>query len=148
MGGLRPRPLGRRRYSAAGDRSGFSVVEFAILAPVVILLTLGIVDLGRLAWTASALDQSAREAARYAALHGSAHPSPATVADIKSSARSHYVGLEPDRIIPTVTWSPSNSPGGLVTVTVSTEFHLFTYGILTGRTVTLSGESTVTVLGR
>jgi hypothetical protein len=53
------------------DRSrGQAMVEFALVIPVFILLMVGIFDLGRVIWVNDTLSTAAREAARYAIVHG------------------------------------------------------------------------------
>lgn len=47
-------------------RPGQSLVEYAIGLNVLLLLTIGVVDLGRAVWTANTLAHLAREGARYA----------------------------------------------------------------------------------
>lgn len=46
-----------------------SLVEFAILLPIFLLVVLGIFDLGRVIYTLSALHNAAREGARYGAVN-------------------------------------------------------------------------------
>jgi Flp pilus assembly protein TadG len=53
------------------DRSrGQAMVEFALVIPVFILLLVGIFDFGRVIWVNDTLSTAAREAARYAIVHG------------------------------------------------------------------------------
>ena len=42
------------------DRRGTAVVEFAFVAPIILGLTVGTIDVGRLVWSASALGHLAR----------------------------------------------------------------------------------------
>jgi Flp pilus assembly protein TadG len=49
---------------------GQSMVEFALIFPIFILLLVGIFDLGRVIWVNDTLATAAREAARYAIVHG------------------------------------------------------------------------------
>jgi Flp pilus assembly protein TadG len=49
---------------------GQAMVEFALVIPVFILLMVGIFDLGRVVWVNDTLNTAAREAARYAIVHG------------------------------------------------------------------------------
>lgn len=46
------------------------MVEFALVFPIFILLLVGIFDLGRVVWVNNTLATAAREAARYAIVHG------------------------------------------------------------------------------
>lgn len=56
----------RSRRSSRGQ----SLVEFAIILPVFLLIVVGILDFGRVVWANSAVTNAAREAARYAIVHG------------------------------------------------------------------------------
>jgi hypothetical protein len=56
----------RRRTS----RRGQSLVEFAIILPIFLMLLVGIFDLGHVVWTNNALSTAAREATRFAIVHG------------------------------------------------------------------------------
>jgi TadE-like protein len=49
---------------------GQAMVEFALIFPIFILLLVGIFDLGRVIWVNDTLATAAREAARYAIVHG------------------------------------------------------------------------------
>ena len=49
---------------------GQAMVEFALVIPVFILLMVGIFDLGRVIWVNDTLSTAAREATRYAIVHG------------------------------------------------------------------------------
>ena len=67
MGALRSdrRPVSRRRSG------GQSLVEFALVLPIFVLLLFGLVDMGRYVYLNSTLSQAAREAARVAAVEAS-----------------------------------------------------------------------------
>jgi Flp pilus assembly protein TadG len=56
---------GQRRDSG---EAGVAVVEFALVAPLLLILVFGIIDLGRAYSTLNQLAASAREGARYAAV--------------------------------------------------------------------------------
>ncbi len=47
------------------ELSGQSLVEFALVFPIFLLLLFGLIDIGRYVYTANALNQAAREGARY-----------------------------------------------------------------------------------
>jgi Flp pilus assembly protein TadG len=53
------------------------MVEFAIIFPIFILLMVGMFDLGRVVWVNNTLATAAREAARYAIVHGEKSTCPA-----------------------------------------------------------------------
>jgi TadE-like protein len=54
-----------------GSRSrGQGLVEFALVLPVFMVILIGMVDLGRAIWANNSVANAAREAARFAAVHG------------------------------------------------------------------------------
>jgi Flp pilus assembly protein TadG len=55
----------------SGDARGGAVLEFAILAPVLFSLLLGIVEMGRMFYVRQALEYATEEAARYYMLNPS-----------------------------------------------------------------------------
>jgi hypothetical protein len=61
----------RRHRPASGDRSiGQAMVEFALIAPIFFLILFSIIDFGRAVYYIQALNNAAREGARYAIVHG------------------------------------------------------------------------------
>ena len=79
----------KRRRSA-----GQALVETALVLPLFLILLLGIVDTGRAIWATTSLASAAREAARFAIVHGGAWstqcpvgpPSPDNIIPAASSA--------------------------------------------------------------
>jgi Flp pilus assembly protein TadG len=61
------------------NERGQSLVEFAVILPILVLLLVGIFDLGHVVWTNDALSNAAREAARYAIVHGGSESTPCPV---------------------------------------------------------------------
>jgi hypothetical protein len=53
---------------------GQALIEFALIIPVLLMLILGLFDLGRAVVEENTLAFAAREATRYAIVHGSNHP--------------------------------------------------------------------------
>lgn len=62
----------RRARRFARDDGAQSLVEFALLLPVFLLVVTGIFDVGRAVWQENSLAYAAREGTRYAIVHGSA----------------------------------------------------------------------------
>jgi hypothetical protein len=56
----------------ARDDGAQSLVEFALLLPLFLLIVTGIFDVGRAVWQENSLAYAAREGTRYAIVHGSA----------------------------------------------------------------------------
>ena len=61
----------RRRSSPRGQ----SLVEFAMVIPVFLMLLVAVFDLGHVVWANDALGTAAREAARFAVIHGGTNSS-------------------------------------------------------------------------
>ncbi len=59
----------RRRGIRTGNR-GQALVEFALVAPIFILLLMGIIELGRFILAYEAANNAVREGTRYAIVHG------------------------------------------------------------------------------
>jgi len=70
-----PRRLAEARRSLRRD-GGQALVEFALILPVLLMLMLGLFDVARAVWQENTLAFAAREATRYAIVHGSASSSP------------------------------------------------------------------------
>ena len=110
------RPGLRRRVTHA--ERGQSVVEFALVVPVMLLILLGIADLGRIYTTMMSVESAAREAADFGTTLGAAHWSPATKdvtttemerrACVAASDLPDYAGDDPNATVVTCT-NPSFS---------------------------------------
>lgn len=60
-------------------RAGQALVETALVLPLFLVCLLGIVDMGRAVWATTSLAAAAREAARYAIVHGGSTSNPCPV---------------------------------------------------------------------
>ena len=92
-----------------GER-GAVAVEFAYLAPILIMLLFGIVQFGLAMWRVSVVESAAREGARIAALG-------ASEAEVTSRVQAAATGFEASEL--TVSSSGCSSIGEDVTVTVA-----------------------------
>lgn len=113
-----------RRHGAA--RRGAAAVEFAIVAPVFLLLVLGSIDMCRLLMAQSVLTNASREACRVAILQDS------TTAEVKEIAQRFSAAGMIANPTTTINNQAGNAGGGdLVSVTVSAPFRNVTWtGIL------------------
>lgn len=104
------------RHRWRNDR-GANLVEFAFVAPLLILLVLGIVEFSWLLASNIDVKQGAREGARITAVNTPDTGNSALAAEICS--RMDLVGSDPAT---TITWASDGSPevGEGVTVTVTT----------------------------
>jgi Flp pilus assembly protein TadG len=128
-----------RRFSGrfAGSR-GQSLVEFALLAPLMVFLLFAILDLARIYTTMMSVESAAREAADFSTTFGAGHWSTAdldsTVAEMKKRAcvaasnLPDYVGIDADSdgidedcSNPTFAYCVTPSDGGTCGPVVSTD---------------------------
>ena len=119
---------------------GATMVEMALVIPLLFLLTLGAIELGRGVWTKHTLTHLAREAARYAAVRSTLSDEPATAAMIETRAKTGAVGINTKDMTVQTTWTPSNAPGGTVRVQVSYAFHPITM-LIPAKTIQLTSNS-------
>lgn len=128
------------------DVRGVAAIEFALVAPVLILLTVGTVDVGRLVWSASMLDHMARETTRYASVRGADSLKPATESELEAYVTNRLIGVDPNDVNVSVTWDPNNGSGSTVQVQLGYEFN-FLVGQMVGlEPIQLRGESSMVVL--
>ncbi len=100
---------------------GQSLVEFALLFPILIMLLLGIADLGRAYYALVALNDAAEEGAMYAAMD------PGNLTEIQNRAvhaTSGLITLEADKVSRTP--GSGFTAGAPVTVTVAYDFTVYT----------------------
>ena len=83
--------MGDVRSEILSDVRGDSLVEFALFLPTLLLILMGIFDVGRAFYTHNVITNAAREGARY----GVVHPS-SSVQDVVDAAREFMVGLDED----------------------------------------------------
>ncbi len=129
--------------SSHRSQAGQGLVEFAMVLPFLMMILLGIVDLGRLYFAYDAVINSAREGARYGAEY------PYDLAGIDA-----YVKKEPNTLVTvTTTMTPLctydafgrslNDPTGTpITVTVQSNFQLITTYVLGGGQIPLRASNT------
>jgi Flp pilus assembly protein TadG len=104
--------------SCRKNRGGATVVEFAIVAPILVLLVFGMIEFGRMVMVQQVLTNAAREGARVGVLDSS------TVTDVQTTVNTYLTGGGVSGATVTVTPNPLSSAGygAPVTVTVSVPF--------------------------
>ncbi len=118
-----------RRIS--GDRRGGLAIEFGFAMPVLILMTVGLIDISMLLWSSSTIENAAADGARYAVVNGATSATPKTAAEIETFVRTSAVGVPATALNVDVTWQPNNQSGGRVTVALDYN-HNFLIGGLIG----------------
>lgn len=106
-------------------RRGAIIVECAIVYPITFLLILGLIIGGMGTFRYQEVAFLAREASRYASVHGSQYAT--DTGKTADAAKDVYqtailpkvVALDVNQLSYTVTWNPDNAPGSTVTVKVT-----------------------------
>jgi Flp pilus assembly protein TadG len=107
----------RCRIPCLGDSRGQSLVEFALCAFLLVMLLLGVVEIGRMILVYTTVANAAKAGVRYAEVHGA--NSPITNANVQTVVRN-YLGAAP-LTATNATITPSGVGGAIgtmVTVTV------------------------------
>ena len=140
---LRRRRADRKGFHA--DDRGGAAVEFAISAPVLIMLSLGTVEIGRVTLAYHDLSLATFEAGRYAMVHGTgsdpAITETETKAAIKTLVELRLHGIDTSKVSLTVDWDPNNNPGGFATISLS-----YPFKFLAGFIPNLTLSSTLTTI--
>lgn len=131
------------------DERGQSIVELALLLPLVLILIVGLLDVSRAVWASNTLATAVREGTRYAIVHGSgsAEPSgPGSTSRVERHVRGHAVGQSGLAVVVTYP-DGSNDRGKRVTVEATLPFRpvLSTAMLGDGLTVTLRSASTLVI---
>lgn len=123
-------------------KSGQTLVEFALAIPVLLLLSVVIFDLGRAVYYSSAVNNAAREGARYGIVF------PDDTAGIEQAAKDYAIGLGVSDIdVDIAFYLPENIeiyPPPSITVTVIYDFIPATPLVsefLPGNQITITGEA-------
>lgn len=136
----------KRTAKLLRDRRGVAALEFAFIAPALFLLTVGIIDVGRMMWTASTLDHAAREGARFATVRGAKSPQPTNQAEVEAFVADNAIGVDPANLSVTVNWTPNSNPGGTVTITVGYQYNSLLVGFITHDPISFQSVSSLSIL--
>ncbi len=122
-------------------KRGQSVVELALMLPILLIILLGLLDLGRVYYVMVALEDMAAEGATYAAIH----PGPDNEEEVRERAAAGSVGLV--YVISStvrVEYPPTVAPGAPITVTVPCSFTFatpFVSAMVGSQTIELRGTA-------
>jgi Flp pilus assembly protein TadG len=123
--GAPPRPRAHRSRVLREER-GQSLIEFALVMPLLLILVLGIIQFGFALHSYIALTDAVRIGARQAAVSRSINPESSRVPLIVSKVEKAGVNLDKNKLTVTVTpWDPVNNVSGWVQsgdVTVTGEY--------------------------
>ena len=122
---------------------GQSVVELALVFPLLILILLGTVDVGRIFYVTVSLNDAAEEGAIYAAT------APTDTAEIKERAANASMGLVTIAEDDVTSAYASLTAGAPVTVTVEYDFTFYmplAQTFFSGDTITLRGRAVNSII--
>ena len=91
-------------------------MEVSLILLGFFFLLIGILDVGRAVFSYNTVAAVAREATRYAIVHGRRSSSPATATDIENYVKGKLPGFSGVSV--NTTWNPNNRQGSRVSVTV------------------------------
>ena len=98
------------------DERGSTMVEFALVAFLFVLLLIGIGEFGIASWAKNSVASAAREGSRFAMVRGQTSGHVADETAVANYVRSK-ASISPLSV--TTVWTPDKNPGSVVTVTVT-----------------------------
>jgi Flp pilus assembly protein TadG len=110
-----------RKQRRFRSEEGQSLVEVAMLMPLLVLIVAGTLDLGRAYMTMVALNDAAAEGATYASMHPSAT---SEIVARTADSSGGVLALDPDLV--TVDYDTPVAPGKPITVTIGYNYQLMT----------------------
>jgi hypothetical protein len=151
------RTSGMRNSLLLGDRAQ-ALVETALVLPLLLLLIVGLFDVGRAVWLSNTLATAVREGTRYGVVHGALSGSPTgpgaasytppdTDTTITAQVRNYASGV-PNNLTVLSTWPDGNANrGSRIVVTATFPFipilsQVFLGG---GLSITLQSSSTLVI---
>jgi Flp pilus assembly protein TadG len=136
-------------------RRGATLIEFGLFFLLFLVVSFGLMEMGRGVWTFTTIAHAARAGARYAIIHGKINPIPNDGTTIEAIVKANAVGLDPADVTVITkyerydeagdTWqtgSSYNERGNVVEVKVNYPFRLVTGSlVLSQDTIQLSSTS-------
>lgn len=123
------------------DRRGALAIEFGFALPVLILFSVGLIDVSLLLWWTSTIENAAADGARFAIVNGAQSASPKNAAEIETFIRQSAVGVPAAALNVDVTWQPNNQAGSRVTVALDYTHNFMVGGLIGLDPVTITKTS-------
>lgn len=142
MTGLRRTARARQasglRRRLVRERQGVAIIEFALLMPLFVIIVIGIIELGQMLWTQTALQHAVEMAARCASIN-------TTTCGTSATIQTYAVGQTYGMTLPNSTFTATTSTcgntgktGNLVTASYGFALKI---PYVTSQTVTLLAQS-------
>lgn len=128
-----------------GDQ-GQAIVEFALTLPILLLLLIGVIDVGRGFQAYVSLGNAVREAAREATVHGADSSTPwgptANDANVTTAVRGRIAGIRTQDVAVTSSWpGGGNAQGQEVIVSATYTFQPIAFAFLGGVNMPMSATT-------
>jgi len=150
--------IARRRGSSVHDERAQALVETALVLPLLLILLVGLFDVGRAIWLSNTLAAAVREGSRYGIVHGALSGSPTgpgsasytppdTDTVITAQVRTYSAGV-PSSLTVQSTWPDGNANrGSRIVVSASFPFTPILAQVFlgSGLSVTLRSSSTLVI---
>jgi Flp pilus assembly protein TadG len=144
MGRLRmARSIRLVRTLGASER-GAAAVEAAFILPLLLLLTIGGLEIGRALWFHGSIRHAVQETARYAVVHG--YASGAAVTETQLQTMLTNLADLPGTSTPLVNFDPDNRPGSEVEVSMQHNYVPITGFVFGLSGFTLSSKTVMTIV--
>ena len=104
-----------------GER-GSAMVESALCLMLFFTLVYAVMEFGRMVYSYNVLAGATREATRYAFVHGGSSGATADQATLATKVKSWAIGLDPNSITVTATWSDPATKAPKSTVQVVSQY--------------------------
>lgn len=101
------------------DEHGGTLIEIALVLPIALLFTFGVILLCLFLSSYSSATYASRTAIRYAQFHGAASLKPCAATDLATIVSAYLTTIPASAVTVTSTWSPDNTVGSRITIKVS-----------------------------
>jgi len=102
----------------ANRQRGSGLLEGALCFSSFLFITFGVMEFAMAVYAYNFCNWAAQDAARWASTRGANYPAPASAASVQTYVANEAIGLT-NTLTVTTTWTPNNSPGSTVQVTVT-----------------------------
>lgn len=119
------------------DCRGVSAVEFALLAPAFLGMVIGVIELGRAAYTQGVVSFAAEEATRHAVVNYAISEQ-----EVRNLTEDCLLGIDPSRIDAIVVTGPINPADNTRTISVEVSYNFeFLLPFMPATAIPISGTS-------
>jgi Flp pilus assembly protein TadG len=114
-------------------------MEFVLIFMIFLLLTAGLVEMGRGVWAYNTIAHATRQGARFASIRGSENPT--TAYAVRDAVRNAAIGLDRNQVEVRTSWPSGIERGEVVEVQVLYPFNLVSGSLISSGTIILRSSS-------